>query len=282
MQLDEWTFAPSIAIGIAVPAAFYAVGVARLWRGAGIGHGLRVSRALLFAAGVATLVAALMSPLDEIADQLQSAHMVQHLILILIAPPLLIAGEPVRAFVWAFPRRLRTSLPRWLQIPFWRWLGLSLTAPPVAFALHAIALTVWHAPGPYDAAVRNETIHAIEHVCFLGTALLFWWVVMAPPGLRRLSVSLRVPYVIGMSMVGAAIGALLTFATSSLYAAYGNSAAAWGITTLEDQQLAGLIMWIPGGFAYLIAAAALFMNWMQADEERADRASALRVRTEVA
>jgi len=279
MQLDDWSLTPGIAIGIAAPALVYAIGVAKLWHSAGTGHGLRISHAVLFATGVASLVLALLSPLDEIADQLESAHMVQHLILIVVAPPLLIMGEPVRAFVWALPRRLRTSLPRWLGIPFWRWLGFSLTAPSVAFSLHAIALIVWHAPPPYDAAVRNETIHAVEHLCFLGTALLFWWTVMAPPGLRRLSVALRVPYVIGMSLVGAAIGALLTFATSSLYHAYGNSAAAWGMTTLEDQQLAGLIMWIPGGFAYLIAAAALFMNWMQADERR-DAASALQLRTE--
>lgn len=278
--LEGWSFTPGIVIGIAVPVALYASGLTRVWRTAGTGRGISVSAALMFATGIATLIVALLSPLDALADQLQSAHMIQHLLLILVVPPLLLMGEPVRAFVWALPQRTRAVVPRWIRIPFWRRLALLLTAPSAAFVLHATALLVWHAPGPYDAAVRNETIHAVEHLCFLGTALLFWWVVMAPPPFRRLSIALRVPYVVGMSLVGASIGVVLTFATSPLYDAYVATAPFRGMSALEDQQLAGLIMWIPGGFAYLIAATALFMNWMKVADARADAASTLRVRTE--
>ncbi|HZE09825.1 MAG TPA: cytochrome c oxidase assembly protein [Gemmatimonadaceae bacterium] len=279
--LDGWSFAPGIVIGIAVPAALYAVGVTRVWRAAGAGRGISIPSALMFAAAIATLIVALLSPLDELADQLQSVHMIQHLLLILVVPPLLLMGEPVRAFVWALPHPARAAVPGWIRIPFWRRLALLLTAPSAAFVLHATALLIWHAPGPYDAAVRNETIHALEHLCFLGTALLFWWVVMAPPPFRRLSIALRVPYVVGMSLVGASIGVVLTFASSPLYDAYVATAPVLGMSALEDQQLAGLIMWIPGGFAYLIAATALFMNWMKAVDARADAAPPLRVRTEV-
>jgi putative membrane protein len=207
--------------------------------------------------------------------------MIQHLILILVAPPLLLMGEPVRALVWALPKNVRAAVPRWMRTSLWRPLGIFLTAPSVAFALHAVALLVWHTPGPYDAAVRSETIHALEHLSFLGTALLFWWALIAPPPFRRLPTALRVPYVVGMSLVGAAIGAVLTFATSPLYEVYVGSAPAWGVTALEDQQLAGLIMWIPGGFAYLIAAAVLFVSWLHAADAKADAASTLRVRAEV-
>ncbi len=272
MTFGNWTFPPGIVIGIAVPAALYAVGTARLWRVAGVGRGIRISAAAAFAAAIATLVIALLSPLDDLADQLQSAHMVQHLLLIIVAPPLLLAGEPIRAFVWAFPRRLRASVPaRWMRSTFWQRAALFFSAPAAAFGLHAVALLAWHLPGPYDAALRNEGVHALEHISFLGTALLFWWVVLAPAPFRKLPVPMRIPYVVAMSLVGAAVGALLTFASSPFYQAYAATTSAFGFTPLEDQQIAGLIMWIPGGLAYLIAAAALFVSWIGAADSRADR-----------
>ncbi|MEO8909808.1 MAG: cytochrome c oxidase assembly protein [Gemmatimonadaceae bacterium] len=190
-------------------------------------------------------------------------------------------GEPVRGFIWAFPRSIRASVPaRWMRSAFWRRIAAFLTAPTAAFALHAMALLMWHLPGPYDAARRSETVHAFEHVSFLGTALMFWWVVLAPAPFRRLQLALRLPYVVAMSLVGAAIGAVLTFASSPFYEAYLTSAPHFGFTALEDQQLAGLIMWIPGGLAYLIAAAALFVTWINGADARADRISDLRMRPE--
>jgi putative membrane protein len=146
-----------------------------------------------------------------------------------------------------------------------------LTAPAAAFALHALALLMWHVPAAYDAAVRSESLHAIEHLTFLGTALLFWWVVLSPSAHGGLNYALRFPYLLGMTLVGTAIGAVLTFASSSLYHAYLASAPTRGMTPLEDQQIAGLIMWIPGGVAYLIAAAGLFLQWMRVEGEREHR-----------
>lgn len=267
----QWSFEPGVILGLSVMTLGYGLGVQRLWRSAGTGHGISWAALSCFASGTMVLVLALVSPLDAIADSLQSAHMVQHMLLIVVAPPLLLLGEPLLAFAWMLPRAPRIFLARkWMRLTVLRRGAGMLTTPAVAFALHATAVVLWHLPAPYDAAVRNESVHALEHLSFLGTALLFWWVVLAPPALRKLPRALDVPYVIAMSLVGGALGAVLTFAATPLYSAYLTSASLWGLTPLEDQQLAGLIMWIPGGFAYLLAAAVLFFKWLKGREARAN------------
>jgi putative membrane protein len=269
----QWSFEPGVILGLSVMTIGYGLGVQHLWRSAGTGHGISWTAFSSFVSGTLVLILALVSPLDAIADSLQSAHMVQHMLLIVVAPPLLLLGEPLLAFAWMLPRGRRVFLARrWMRLTALRRGAGLLSTPGVALALHATAVVVWHLPVPYDAAVRNESVHALEHLSFLGTALLFWWVVLAPPALRKLPRALDVPYVIAMSLVGGALGAALTFAAAPLYGAYLTTASAWGLTPLEDQQLAGLIMWIPGGFAYLLAAAALFLKWLEGREVRADGA----------
>lgn len=266
-----WSFEPGVILGLSVITIGYCLGVQRLWRSAGTGRGISWPALSYFVSGTLVLILALVSPLDAIADSLQSAHMVQHMLLIVIAPPLLLLGEPLLAFAWMLPRGRRVFLARrWMRLPALRRGAGLLSAPGVALALHATTVAFWHLPVPYDAAVRNESVHALEHLSFLGTALLFWWVVLAPPALRKLPRALDAPYVIAMSLVGGALGAVLTLATAPLYSAYLTSASLWGLTPLEDQQLAGLIMWIPGGFAYLLAAAAFFFKWLNDREARAD------------
>lgn len=273
--LRHWTFDPGVAIAIGLTTTVYAAGVMRVWNVAGRGRGISPSSAASFAGGMIALIAALMSPLDELADQLQAAHMVQHLLLIVVVPPLVLLGEPVRGLVWGLPGSMRRKVPR-----LWRNRVIAtsmsiLVTPSIAFALHAAALVIWHMPGPYDSAVHSDLLHAAEHLCFLGTALLFWWVVLSRVPFRRLSMGMRIPYVVGMSFVGAAIGAVLTFAASPFYDVYRETAPSFGLSALEDQQLAGLIMWIPGGAAYLTAAALLFIAWMEAAGTSGARAEIL-------
>ena len=141
-----------------------------------------------------------------------------------------------------------------------------LTTPLVAWGLHVSILWAWHLPAAYQAALGNDAIHAVEHLTFLGTALLFWWVVLQPAGRRRLNHGMAVLYVVTAGMQGGLLGALLTFAGTSFYPAQSLSAASWGLTPLEDQQLAGLIMWLPAGLVYLGAAAALFLAWLRAED----------------
>jgi cytochrome c oxidase assembly factor CtaG len=262
--------------GIAAAAAVYGWGVARLWRAVGPGRGVSGWRALAFAAGLAAVGAALASPLDALAEGLFWAHMIQHLMLVLVAAPLLVLGAPLQPLLWTMDAPARRRLGLWWNrrrlLP--ALVGL-LTTPLVAWMLHAGAAWAWHLPGAYLAALGDERVHALEHATFLGTALLFWWAVLQPAGRRRMDRGMTVLYVVTAGMQGGLLGALLTFAGRPFYPGQSAVAAARGLTALEDQQLAGLIMWLPAGLAYFAAAAALFLLWMRAEEARGARRPAV-------
>ena len=279
---------PGIVIPLVVASLLYASGVRAVWRRAGRGHGVSVRQAVLFASGIATLVLALLSPLDTMSDELFSAHMVQHMVLIAIAPPLLVLGAPMVAFTWAVPRRLRMRAHGWWHgATVLRGAGEGLMAlllsPWLVWIPHAVAIWTWHMPGPYQLALQNETVHAFEHACFIGTALPLWSAVLRPHGARREGYAAGILVLLTTAMHTGALGALLVFARSPWYPLQASGAAAWGLTALEDQQLAGLIMWIPGGFIYLIASSWLFLGWIGDGEDRRPRAiraaPALRVMT---
>ncbi|MDB4906908.1 MAG: hypothetical protein JWO05_1692 [Gemmatimonadetes bacterium] len=228
----------------------YAVGAARLWRHAGNGRGLSVGNASAFAAGWLALAVALVSPLDALGAQLFSAHMVQHEVLMLLAAPLMVTGRPLAAWAWALPAPWRKRLPASLHRA---WLARSwsaITDPLAAWALHALALWLWHVPALFEAALHNEGVHALQHASFLATALLFWWAVLGPDTrARRAGLALLLLFTT-MLHTGA-LGALLALAPTPWYPPYVDSAVALGLDPVQDQQLGGLIMWIPGGVAYL-------------------------------
>ena len=250
-------------IGIAVPALWYAYGVRSLWRSAGRGRGVGTAQIWAFGAGLLTLVVALVSPLDAMGDVLFSAHMVQHLLLILVAAPLLVLGKPLLPLMWSMPARTRMSGARWWRrANATRAVVQTVISPGVAWMLHIGDLLFWHLPTPYDWTLRNESIHALEHASFVGTAILFWWAVLQPSGRRRLSYGMSVLYVSAAGMVMSALGAILTFAPAPWYAGYLTTTAQWHLTALQDQQLGGLIMWIPGGLVYLGAACWFFVQWL--------------------
>jgi len=237
--------------------------VRELWRRAP-GRGVRRWEAWCFLAGWATLALALLSPVHALGEALFSAHMVQHLVLIVVAAPLLAAGAPLLACLWAVPDAPRRRWARaWARARRLRAAVGAVTAPGVVWVLHVAALWAWHLPRAYDLALRDGAVHALEHASFLGTAVLFWWVALQPVGRRRLGRAAAMLYVFAAGMQGAALGALLTFARVPWYLGHGTAARAWGLTPLEDQQVAGLIMWVPGGLAYLIAAGALFVAWLR-------------------
>jgi putative membrane protein len=254
---------------IALPAVWYAVGVRALWRRAGVGHGVSRNQTVAFACAMIVLAIALLSPLDEMADQLFSAHMVQHLLLILIAAPLCVLGAPLVPALWAFSPARRRRLGRW-------WCGATrlrhavhtMTQPGVVFVLHMTLLWFWHFPAPYRVALEHEGVHAMEHLSFFGSAALFWWVVAQPTGRRRASEPVSLLLVFGTLMHSGALGAVLMFAPVPWYPIHAAGVHAWGTTLIEDQQLAGLLMWIPAGAVYVAAAAWLFLRWMRADERR--------------
>lgn len=263
----QWGGEPAELLLIAIPAAWYAIGVRALWRHAGTGRGVTRLQVVYFAAGVFTLFIALVSPVDALAEALFSMHMIQHLLLILVAAPLCVLGAPLLPMLWALPRSTRRRVGDWWhRHAVARAVVYVATAPVVVFALHTVALWFWHFPAPYQTALRDPFVHALEHLSFFGTALLFWWVVAQPVGRRRVSYPAAILLIGGTLMQSGALGAVLMFARVPWYPAHAADAGAWGVTLLGDQQLAGLIMWIPAGFIYIAAAALLFMQWMRADE----------------
>lgn len=271
-----WSWEPGISIPLALSAWLYASGTRRLWRAAGAGRGVRRWQAAAFWAGWLTLAIALVSPLHRLGEALFSAHMVQHELLMVVAAPLLVLGRPIVPMLWALPIAWRRRVGGWgrerVVSAAWRM----LTLPLVAFALHGAALWLWHAPRLYEETLFSEGMHALQHASFLLTALLFWWsLVHGREG--RLGYGAAVLYLFGTMLHTGALGALLTFSTTLWYPAYGGAAAAWGLTPLEDQEVAGLVMWIPAGASYLIAALVLLAQWMRASEERAVALAAARL-----
>lgn len=218
-----------------------------------------------FAGGMVVAAVALVSPLDALASSLASAHMVQHLLLTLLAAPLLVLGAPASMLVLGLPDRWRRHVRRGRRLTavrrFSRWLG----RPIVAGALFVVVLWAWHARALYEAALQHHLLHGLEHATFLVTALLSWAAVFAAAQRRRRDgIGLSVLVLFGLSIQCAVLGALMTFAPSPWYLSYLATTEAWGLSPLADQQLAGVIMWVPAGGVYLVAALVLVRAWLNA------------------
>lgn len=270
---STWSLDPGVLLALGVSAILYSRGVGRLWRRAGVGRGIPRWRFNCFAAGLATLFVAMASPLDGMGTALFSAHMVQHELLMLIAAPLLVLGLPWIAFLWALPIGWRRRIGRWGRARPVRSAVALLTHPVTAWSFYAAVLWVWHAPDLYQATLGSEWVHLAQHASFLGASLLFWWVLLHPGRMRRRAYASSIPYLFTTALHGTLLGALLTFARRPWYPAYAPTAPAWGLSPLEDQQLAGLIMWIPPGFLYLGATLAILMIWLRR-EPRSESAPA--------
>jgi cytochrome c oxidase assembly factor CtaG len=216
---------------------------------------------------MAVLFVALVSPVDAISQSLFAVHMTQHMLLVAVAAPLLVLGRPGMALIWALPAGWRRPVAHLgaRRSP----LGLTwrlLTLAPVAWALQAAALWVWHVPGLYERAVASEPVHALEHATLLLTAVAFWWSALPRRGGARISRPAAIASVVAMALQGSVLGALLTLSNSPWFDAHLATTAAWGLTPLEDQQIAGLVMWIPAGLVYVAVAAVLFVLWMRSLE----------------
>jgi putative membrane protein len=269
----QWSWEPWVLASLALAALWYASGVLRLHRRLQASRVLGIAEIAAFAAGLATIFVALLSPIDSISDQLFCIHMLQHLLLMLVAAPLLVLGRPALAFLWAFAPAGRKRIGR-------LWTATRLSAavrtimhPVAVWLLFYFNFILWHFPGPYQAALRNGAIHAGEHLSFLVTALMFWSIVIEPSGRRRLGYGATLLFVVKTAVLSALPGALLSLAQRPLYPLYTDGAAAWGLTLLQDQQLAGVVMWVPGGFVYVLTAALVFVKWLE-EAERRERALA--------
>jgi putative membrane protein len=265
-----WEFDPFVVIPIALSGYWYALGMARIWREAGVGHGVRRWEAAAFWCGWVTLIVALISPLHAWGSMLFAAHMTQHEVLMLLVAPMMVLGKHLVAILKGLPRGWARDLVRWTAARWWRAIWHVLTNPLVAWLIHAIVLWAWHIPVLFEATLTNDFVHALQHLSFLLSALLFWWALMQGPQ-RALNFGVAVLYMFTTALHSGALGALITFARTVWYPAYSSTAPVWGFTALEDQQLGGLIMWVPACTIYIVAGLALAVGALRTSEARVRR-----------
>lgn len=273
-----WTFDPTILATVGATSAVYARGVANLWREAGKGHGVRSWQVACFAAGQAVVLIALLSPIDALSDALFSAHMTQHELLMIVAAPLVVFGRPLVAMLWGLPAAWRAPVGRFLQRPTIAAAWRATTHPLVVLVAHGAVVWAWHARGPFEAALHDEAIHAVQHLSFFASAALFWWSLLHGR-FGRVGYGVSVAFVFATAMHTSLLGALITVARSLWYPAYVEPTVRWGRDPMEDQQLAGILMWVPAGALLAAVALALFAAWLREAERRStlrDRSARLR------
>ena len=246
-QLLAWSADPAALVLIPLAALLYARGLASLGSRRRFHDGWRPPA---FYLGLATALAVLVGPLDHLAGELFLAHMTQHVVLVLVAVPLVLLGAPVVPIMRGVPRAVRRDalIPLLKLRPVRAFLRL-ISHPLVAWALFIGGFLGWHVSPAFEAAATNEAMHVLEHASFAIGAYLFWWNVIDPLPLRaNLTYLVRVPYIFMTVVPNFALAAFLTYARDAWYGVYEASAPLYGMTGLQDQQLGGVIMWIPGSF----------------------------------
>ena len=261
-----WSWDPVIVIALLLSAAFYVRGLL-VMRRAGALHSITRWQIASFVTGCFALVIALLSPLHRLGSALFSAHMSQHELLMLIAAPLLVLGRPLIVFIWAFSPDARSRIGVFTKSKWFSTAWRAGTAPVLVWLLHGFTLWIWHLPALYQATLRSDFIHALQHLSFLGTALLFWWT-LVHGRYGHMGYGAAVLYIFTTAVHSSILGALLTFARTVWYPIYDGRTIPFGLTALEDQQLGGLIMWIPSGIVFVVIGLALFAAWIGESERR--------------
>lgn len=257
-----WSWETSIILPLALLIAVYTAGLIRR----GNTHMLRWRHASFYA-GWFTLALALVSPIHELGEQLFSAHMLQHEILILVSAPLISAAHPGATMLWAFAPHHRSHVGRWIHAVERSTPVVLFMRPLAAWLLEALALWVWHIPALYQATLTSDWIHAAQHLSFFVTAVLFWSALYGV-GRSAMSYGAATFYVFGTAAHCSALGALLTFSTVLWYPAYRVTTQAWGLSPLQDQQLGGVLMWVPSGVVFVVIGLAVFTKWLRESDNR--------------
>ena len=254
----HWHWHIPVLLALAAALVLYLVGVASV--SAGPSTALEQWRVGVFVLGVAVLGAALMSPIDSLTPSLFYVHMIQHLLLMLVASPLLVLGKPAVAYRAALAARFSKS-ERILNSSAWRGTrGIVLNLGVVGIA-NTVVMWAWHLPNLYEAAIRNEPVHALEHGGFVAVSLPFWAVVLE--GTKTRGPAGRIFLVFGVALQSSALGAIIAFAGSPLYSLDVLGTPAWGLTPMEDQQLAGALMWVLPGILYLATMVGVLFFWFK-------------------
>jgi cytochrome c oxidase assembly factor CtaG len=222
------------------------------------------ARAGAFLAGTGFLLLALASPLDTMADHLLHLHMTQHLLLMMVVPPLILLAWPLAPLLRGLPFELRRSVARLIGRHPVRIAARGLTHPVICWLAFVLVTWVWHLPALYELALHDERWHDVEHVCFLATGLLFWWPVVQPwPSRSRWSRWSSVPYLLLACLQNGIFSAIFVFSDRVIYPSY-DGPRPWGLSALADQALAGAIMWIPGSLAMLVPAVVIVYRLLEA------------------
>lgn len=260
MLAVPWSFELSITLPLVALAVAYAVGLIR--RGS---LGTLRWRHASFAAGWLSLFLALCSPIHELGESLFSAHMLQHEILILVSAPLIAAAHPAATLLWAFAPGQRRFIGSWVHAIESRF--SLLTRPLTAWLLEALALWIWHVPALYQATLESDWVHAAQHLSFFLTAVLFWSALYGV-GRSAFGYGAATAYTFGTAVHCSALGALLTFSAVIWYPAYEHTTTQFGLTPMQDQQLGGVIMWVPSAITFLIVGLTLFALWLKESGNR--------------
>jgi putative membrane protein len=260
---SDWTLDPGVVIGLFLIAALYVIVTGPRNRGAD-GSQLRpvtTGQKVSFFAGLFSILVAMGPPLHDWAEHyLLTAHMVQHMILLLLTPSLLLYGMPG----WMFAPLVRNPVTN--RIGYW------LTRPLIAYLLAAVVLVVWHIPAFYEAALYSDPIHSFEHLTFVLTSILAWWPLMGKvPQWPRISPLQQCLYLFALTLPGSAVGIYLTFSAAGLYRPYDTAPCVFGIPNYMDQQIAGLLMWVGEATIFLILITYTFLRWW-GEQEKLERA----------
>jgi putative membrane protein len=265
-----WNWDPWVILALTIMGAIYIRGLRSLWRRAGRGRGTSPWRAAAFFAGWLTIFTAVISPLEAWSGRLFSAHMVQHILLMMVAAPLMAWSDPTVTGLWALPLQWRRGISGWWRSS-WEGIWQRITHPAVVWLLYTGVITFWHLPIFYQAAAQNNLIHNLEHISFFAIAFLFWRTVVRCGRPGEMGFGLGILFLFTAMLYSALFAAAITFSRSPWYPYYAFQAMQWGMAPLEDQQLAGSIMWIPGKLVHLIGVMTLMWKWFQQMDRRAQR-----------
>ncbi len=262
----DWTGGPALAWVLSA-ALLYWLGGRKLT--VSRSDGRRPWRTAAFVGGLAAIMIALDSPVDGLADRLLWVHMLQHILLLLVAPPLLALARPWNRMWHGFPLDTRRVLAQWVSTGRWsaplRATAKVLAQPVPSWLLFNLVLLGWHLPAAYDAALSSPVVHASEHFLFFATGLLFWTrVIDSPPWRSRLSETGRAVYVGSSMVVSWVLAIVLADAGHPLYSQYADLASRpGGLTALSDQQLGAGAMWVLGSLPFTIAILSIVYRWLE-------------------
>jgi cytochrome c oxidase assembly factor CtaG/polyferredoxin len=260
--LASWSVPPGLALLLLAAAALYLRGWSRLHRARPARFPAR--RLLAFFSGLAVIAVAVASPLDAFGALLLSAHMLQHLLLLAVAPALLLLGAPDAALEMGLPRALmRDAIAPLRAASPVRAVARMFGSPAIGLSAMALAMWGWHVPAAYELALRSPAWHQVEHATFLAAGILFWFPVLRPwPGRPRLHGAMRPLYLLAGDLANTALAAVLTFSDRLLYPTYADAPRLFGLSALADQSLGGVLMWVPGSLVFLAPAAVMTARWL--------------------